>query len=286
MPTIHDVRSYWQENPLLSFELEKVGSKAFFDKFHKAKVDDVEKFTAGYWQFSRFRGKRVLDVGSGPGWITVNYALKGADVYAIDLTPRAVELTKKHLVYRKVSAHVSEGNAEQLDFQDGYFDLVVSSGVLHHTPNTLKAIKECFRVLRPGGKAKITLYRKGLLHNRFFFGLTKAIMRLVGMKHPGAKKINTAKDVDEFFRQYDGADNPVGIGKTNREWTRWMRKAGFVVLDYEVHVFPIRFIPFGRHVPGFLHRFLDGFFGLMVYFNLEKPKRYSFLLRNNHEFPA
>ena len=176
MPTIADVRDYWNNNPLFSHELEEVGSPAFFEQLHAIKTSDVERYALSYWQFDAYAGRRVIDVGCGPGWITVQYAQHGALVDSVDLTSRGGgELTKTHLAYRGLSAAVHVGNAENLPFADETFDLVVSSGVLHHTPNTAKAFAECFRVLNPGGHAKITLYRKGLLHSPLIFGATRLV---------------------------------------------------------------------------------------------------------------
>lgn len=270
MSTIKDVKQYWEDNPLLSYELEDLGSEKFFRELDRAKREDSDKFAIEYWEFERFKGKRVLDMGCGPGWLTVNYALGGAEVNSIDITSRAVDLTKKHLQQKHATANVNEENAENLQFEDNSFDLVVSSGVLHHTPDTFKAIKECFRVLRPGGKAKITLYRKGILHSRLLFTFTKSLMRFAKVKHPGADIAKEAKDVDDFIRQYDGAENPVGIGKKDKEWSELLRKAGFEINKHEIHFFPKRFLPFNKLIPGFVHYFLDRYFGTMIYFELRK----------------
>jgi SAM-dependent methyltransferase len=51
-------------------------------------------------------------------------------------------------------------DAERLPFDDNSFDLVYSWGVLHHSPNTPKAIDEVFRVLRPGGIARVMIYHR------------------------------------------------------------------------------------------------------------------------------
>ena len=271
MATIKDVKYYWNEHPLLSYELNSLGTSDFFEKLDEIKRTESDRFAIRYWSFNEFAGKKVLDVGCGPGWCAVNYAMGGAITYAIDLTPNAVELAKKHFAYRGVSGLIEEGNAESLIFENDFFDAVISSGVLHHTPDTEKAFKECFRVLKPGGIAKITLYRKGILHSDLLFWFTKLVMRYLRVKHPGADMARNAKDVDNFIRQYDGELNPVGIGKTHKEWTKMLQHAGFSIQGYEIHFFPKRFIPFNDNtLPGFIHYLLDRFLGTMIYFNLKK----------------
>jgi SAM-dependent methyltransferase len=99
------------------------------------------------------RPARVLDVGCGPGDLTERFAKEvGADVKAIDVSPRMVELTRA----RGIDAQVAD--AEQLPFKDGEFDCVFAGWVLYHVPNLNQAIAECARVLRPGGRLVASSY--------------------------------------------------------------------------------------------------------------------------------
>jgi ubiquinone/menaquinone biosynthesis C-methylase UbiE len=271
MPTVDDVRAYWNAQPLFSHEIEAVGSEAYFDQIDAIKRNDVERFALSYWEFERFRGRTVLDIGCGPGWLSVQYARAGAGVTAVDLTERAVQLTGAHLARYGLTATVRQANAEELPFADNSFDLIVSSGVLHHTPNTQKAFSEAYRLVKPAGAAKITLYRLGVLHSRPVFPVTMALMHMLSVKHPGADMSAAADSVQEFVRQYDGAGNPIGIAKRNRDWAADFRRLGFRVVGRENHFFPVRFTPFRRWIPPTAHRFLDRAFGTMAYFNLQKP---------------
>ncbi|MGJ3259976.1 MAG: class I SAM-dependent methyltransferase [Rhodospirillales bacterium] len=269
--SVDDVRNYWSGAPLLSYEVAELESPLYFHRLNEAKVTDSERFSFPYWDFDGFSGRDVLDIGCGPGWIAVQYAMGGANVSAVDLTDRAVELTREHCAMKHVTADICQGNAEDLPFDDNSFDLVVASGVLHHTPNTLQAFREAFRVTRPGGHGKITLYRKGIAHNPLVFGLTKKVMRLLDMRHPGADLASLSSDVDDFIRRYDGDGNPVGIGKTNTDWADDLRASGWTIDGWEVHFFPRRFLPMASIMPYWMHRFCDRTLGTMVYFYLTKP---------------
>jgi SAM-dependent methyltransferase len=273
-PAIEDIRAYWNANPLLSHELTDSGSPEFFAALNRAKCEDSDRFALGYWGFHRYAGQNVLDIGCGPGWLTVQYAKGGAHIRSIDLTPRAVELAKAHLALHGLTGDVREGNAEALPFPDASFDLVVASGVLHHTSDTQQAFREAFRVTRPGGEGLITLYRKGFLHHPAVFTATRLIMKVLGVRHPGADLGRNAADVDDFIRRYDGDDNPVGIGKTNHEWTAELNQAGWQVVEIENHFFPRRFLAMPSLMPDWLHRFLDARFGTMAYFRLHKPNNW------------
>jgi len=96
---------------------------------------------------------RILDVGCGPGDLTERFVRElGADVKAIDTSPRMVELTRA----RGVDAQIAD--AESLPFGDGELDCVFAGWVLYHVPDLDRALAECARVLRPGGRLVATTY--------------------------------------------------------------------------------------------------------------------------------
>ena len=99
------------------------------------------------------RPTRVLDVGCGPGDLTERFVKEaGADVKAIDTSPRMVELARA----RGIDARV--GDIEQIPFADAEFDCVFAGWVLYHVPNLERAIAECARVLEPGGRLVASTY--------------------------------------------------------------------------------------------------------------------------------
>ncbi len=91
--------------------------------------------------------ERVLEVGPGPGELSARIQSElGADVVAVDISERMVELAKE----RGVDASV--GDVQELPFPDGSFDCAIAAWMLYHVPDVARGIAELARVLRPGGR--------------------------------------------------------------------------------------------------------------------------------------
>ena len=118
----------------------------------------LEPFIADFARFDSSNGLRVLEIGVGLGADHQRFAEADARLTGIDLTERAVEHTRRRLSMFGLSSDLSVGDAEALAFADETFHVVYSWGVLHHSPNTPAAIDEVWRVLKPGGTARIMIY--------------------------------------------------------------------------------------------------------------------------------
>lgn len=100
----------------------------------------------------------VLEIGCGQGIDTLKIAKITDHLTAIDITGNAIERTKQMLSKFNKKGILMRGDAENLEFKDNSFDVVYSYGVLHHTPNTKKAISEVYRVLKNEAHGVIMLY--------------------------------------------------------------------------------------------------------------------------------
>jgi SAM-dependent methyltransferase len=106
------------------------------------------------------RGKRMLELGCGPGDYTIMMARRGAQVTAIDIAPASLTITSQRAQRSRAdtAVHMCWMAAEGLAFPAGTFDWVVGFGLLHHAD--LSALgPEVRRVLRSGGRA---LFREPL----------------------------------------------------------------------------------------------------------------------------
>lgn len=272
-PSISDVRDYWERFPLLRHEIGVLSPTRHWELLDELKRTDIERFTPSFWEFEKSKGMRLLDIGCGPGWLTVMYSQEGAQVTAVDLTETAVSITESVLRAKLLRADVRVANAEALPFDDSSFDIVVSSGVLHHIPDTTKGLAEALRVTVPGGAAKITLYRLSILHHPLIFPIVRGIMRMMKARHPGADLAIKARSVTDFIRMYDGEENPIGIARTTQQWCDELELVGWTVVSSEVHYFPVRMVPLLQRVPRWIHYLLDRYLGTMVFFTLQRPRR-------------
>ena len=195
------VRQFWENNPLSVAAIPfQPGSTEFFAAHTGLrKAETTSEVELWAYEPDTVQGKRLLDIGCGNGYVTCLYAEAGADVVAVDITDRAVELTRARLALNGLDAEVKQADAETLPFEDESFDVVVSFGVLHHTPDTEQAIEEARRLLKPGGRLLLMLYHRDSFAYRFLFRAKRWL-----------QPTWRGKTADEQVNAVDGPDNPLG----------------------------------------------------------------------------
>ncbi|PKL78991.1 MAG: hypothetical protein CVV25_09420 [Ignavibacteriae bacterium HGW-Ignavibacteriae-4] len=229
-----EVKSYWDNQACGTDQIdEEKFSKEYFDAIEQkryAREPEILEFA----DFQSGKGKKMLEVGLGAGTDFINWVRNGADAHGIDLTPESIAHVKHRLSLEGLDAKFEVGDSENLPYEDNSFEFVYSWGVIHHTPDTPKAFREIYRVLQPGGKAKIMVYnRKSML--AYFFWVKHALLKgkfsmtvdealFDNMESAGTKgyTIEEAKDivkdlpmkgleVKTYFTFYDRLDrfNPV-----------------------------------------------------------------------------
>jgi ubiquinone/menaquinone biosynthesis C-methylase UbiE len=102
-------------------------------------------------------GERVLDVGSGPGYLVASIAEAvgpAGAVHGVDPSPAMNSLAAARIAGMPW-VHLDEGDANALPYPDGAFDAAVSTQVYEYVADAEGALKELRRVLRPGGRALV-----------------------------------------------------------------------------------------------------------------------------------
>lgn len=190
-------RDWWNSNPM-SYDWHGTnpaleGTPEFFDETDRRFFSSSPQYRGlrPFEQcipFDQLIGKRVLEVGCGLGSHTQLLAEAGCEITAIDITKRAVNLTKRRLTLRALSADVRQMDAEHMNFADAEFDFVWSWGVIHHSAHTDQIIREVSRVLKPGGQFRFMVYHRrafdayvkivrGVLTGKLLRGMSTADMR-------------------------------------------------------------------------------------------------------------
>lgn len=161
--SIDAVQEYWNRRPCnIRHSRKPVGDREYFDEVEQRKYF-VEPHIPEFAQFHRWQGKRILEVGCGIGTDTINFARAGAQVTAVDLSEKSLEIARKRAaVYGLGNIDFIRANAEELTaaLEPETFDLVYSFGVVHHTPDPRRALRQMTSLLRTRGSLKIMVYHR------------------------------------------------------------------------------------------------------------------------------
>lgn len=251
MSLIKDVKEYWDQYPCgIEVTNETVGSREFFEEI-KVKFRenyDVYAHSDDLLNFSGYQGKSILEIGCGIGLDAIEFAKHGANVTAIDLSPKNIELAKQYFVYKQLEAEIVVANAEALTYENESFDLVIAIGVLYYTPDPQKGINEILRVLKPGGKTICMFYNK--------YSWYSLLARISGAnfdnqeKDAPIMKLFSAKQLKEMFHGFSDIELTI-----DRYPKKTIKRSGLMAGLYNYGFVPLfKSIPqslvksFGSHI--------------------------------------
>lgn len=191
------VREFWNEKSCGEDYAVGATPREAYEAQYEARKR-LEPYIEEFARFSEGRDRDVLEIGVGLGADHVAWARsRPRTLSGVDLTPRAIEHVARRLALFGLASRLQVADAEALPFDDASFDIVYSWGVIHHTPDTPRAVEEVRRVLRPGGRARIMVYHAAsivglLLWTRYALleghpGLSLASIYAAHLESPGTK---------------------------------------------------------------------------------------------------
>lgn len=140
---------------------------------------------------------KILEVGTGKGYLALVLANKGYRFTTVDVSREEQEIAELNLQYYRLDHQVcfTIGDAENLGFEEGSFNVIFSANTLHHLKNPERVVDELVRVLTPSGKLVLSDF------NEEGFALVDKIHAMEGRVHEmGRMRIS---DAEKYLRNKD-----------------------------------------------------------------------------------
>jgi SAM-dependent methyltransferase len=164
---IEQVERYWDSRPCnVAHSPAPVGTFEWSaEVFHRKYL--IEPHILKFANFRHWANKQVLEIGCGIGTDTLNFARSGAFVTAVDISSESLNLARQRAILHGLSyrIHLIHADVESLSSHlptNSYaaFSLIYSFGVLHHTPDPLRALQQLRLYCGPDTILKLMLYHK------------------------------------------------------------------------------------------------------------------------------
>lgn len=190
-------------------------------------ADDFSSKRGGIWEETKFlldnylaAGEKVLDLGCGNGRYYPLFQEKQADYFGRDNSEKLIEIARS----KYPGANFQENQSLELDFPDNFFDKIYSIAVLHHIPSEelrLQFLRQVRRVLRPGGKVILTVW-KFHRFKEYYFLFKYTFLKLIGKSELDWKDVLEpwGKRVQRYYHWF-----------TKKELGKIIREAGFRVKE-------------------------------------------------------
>ena len=214
--SLTEVHDYWNRQSCGTGVTDAAKySREYFEEIEEFRYR-LESEIFGFAQFTRHKGQKLLEVGVGAGTDFLQWCRAGTEAYGVDLTEEAIGNVRERLaIYGLQAKELKVGNAENLPYPDGMFDVVYSWGVIHHSPDTEKCLSELARVCRKGGTVKVMVYNRHSLQS-YYWWIRYALLR--------GKPWRSLSYVLHHYMESIGTK-----GYTRSEWTDMAKRNGLAV---------------------------------------------------------
>lgn len=271
--SIEKVREFWDQRPCnIRHSPAPVGSTQYFREVAVRRYF-VEKHIPVFADFWKWRDKKVLEIGCGIGTDTAQFAIAGAQVTAVDLSSKSLEIATHNFNVHGLNGSFFCTNAEELSrvVPVGPHDLIYSFGVIHHTPNPDRVYEEIKNYCHLETELRLMLYAK------WSWKLLWIIMKFGGGRFWRWR---------ELLARYSEAQegSPVTYAYSGRDIKTMLAKHGFEVVSIKkTFIFPYEIEAYRRYqykkvwcfryLPQWLFHQLESLLGwqLLIVAKLKKP---------------
>lgn len=140
------------------------------------------------------KGKKLLEIGCGNGWISLRFAMSGARVWGCDISPKVLEVARRYAHAASLEINYEPMICEEMTYEDNFFDIVFMHMALHHC-DVPAAAKQIRRVLKPGGKAII-------VEDYAYHPIMRAYRWITPRKHTHDEHPLAEKDIRDFSSDF------------------------------------------------------------------------------------
>lgn len=171
---------------------------------------------------SLFEGGKLLEIGPGPAYVSIEIAkrLPKVEIIGLEISDTMIEIAKKNAKEHEVSEKITlkKGDASKMPLEDSEFDFVITSGSLHHWKKPTQVVDEIYRVLRPGCRALVSDLMKDAPKEKVHDFANKIDSKLIrwGLKH-SFKESYTARQIEQMiksthFREIEITEEEISMG--------------------------------------------------------------------------
>ncbi|MGE0206218.1 MAG: class I SAM-dependent methyltransferase [Candidatus Babeliales bacterium] len=239
------------------------GTKEFFDTVLEKRFSYECDWLDDIVDFKSFKNKKVLEIGSGAGYDAYMFCKYDAHYTGIDITPDNPIIASQHLGYYGYKPTFICADAEKINFHEE-FDYVYSFGVLHHTPDIEKALKNSYHALKRGGEAQIILYHK----HSFFYWFSIILTEWLIKKNYKKRTLAEQRSLIEYT---ESNEKPLVNVYSKREFKKIMKNAGFKIEEIYIRklvaedLVTVRFLgKLAKKTPQSILSFIGKFFGWYI----------------------
>lgn len=226
-------RSWWEQHPMRYDWKDKLSarefSREFYEEIDRRFFEDAEHYMpstdrpfGALVPFAELPALDVLEIGVGSGSHAQLLAPHCRSYTGIDLTAYAVESTSRRFAAFAIPGTILQMDAEHMTFPDGSFDFIWTWGVIHHSADTSRVLREMHRVLRPGGRAVVMVYHRSWLYTYVYTALLRGVLQGGFLKHSLHElvQLNTDGAIARFYRP--------------DEWRALAERCGFAVASERI----------------------------------------------------
>lgn len=275
------VESFWNSRPCDSDRSRSSrGTKVYFEDIERDRYTHQRHILTDVLARIDWKGKRVLEIGTGVGTDARRIVGRGARYTGINIDQASVDMTAAALKLYGLPGTVEKRDVTALPYPDRSFDVVYSFGALPCIPDMERAMAEIRRVLRPGGELLVLFYNRSSINYwieiRLLRRLARPLLVVPGMitllqwlglprdrliGHRDLYRSAPRMSAEEWLsRNTDGPDNPYICIHSSAEAERLM--SGFRIISHTVHYFDYRhWGVLGRIMPMRLIRWLGARWG-------------------------